>query len=137
MDTLQGAPAQETLYDLYGVVCHMGSSFFGHYISYAELVGSGLGWRCFDDSRVSGCSAAAAAPAQKEAAYLLFYRRRDLAPGALLGPYEARLPDVPAALASFAPKLKGLLAEEEEEGDTGVTSGCAPRPDDDEEMGLV
>ena len=32
-------PEQESSYDLYGVVEHMGSSFFGHYISSAKLNG--------------------------------------------------------------------------------------------------
>ncbi|VDK57255.1 unnamed protein product, partial [Gongylonema pulchrum] len=48
----------ETKYDLTGVVCHSGSSYFGHYISMGRLQSidgktTELDWRTFDDSIVS------------------------------------------------------------------------------------
>lgn len=75
----QTAPdGQETLYDLTGVVCHSGSSYFGHYISVGRLADfdsrkTAVGWRTFDDSVVNQT---AESVAQSSNAYLLFYKQR-------------------------------------------------------------
>lgn len=68
------------IYDLYGVINHMGRLLGGHYTSYARLFSkadtrqSELDWRLFDDSRVSFCPESRVV---NEQAYLLLYRRRD------------------------------------------------------------
>lgn len=69
-----------TIYDLYGVINHMGRLLGGHYTSYARLVAkhdsrqSEIDWRLFDDSRVNFCPESRVV---NEQAYLLLYRRRD------------------------------------------------------------
>ncbi|CAI5443433.1 unnamed protein product [Caenorhabditis angaria] len=74
------APKQaSTTYDLTGVVCHSGSSYFGHYISMGRLADfesskTKIDWRQFDDSMVSRQSTA---NIQTDDAYLLFYKLRD------------------------------------------------------------
>ncbi|EYC05473.1 hypothetical protein Y032_0082g1604 [Ancylostoma ceylanicum] len=73
------APAgQNTVYDLTGVVCHSGSSYFGHYVSIGRLAGfdsteTVVDWRLFDDSIVSKQSVN---NVQSDDAYLLFYKQR-------------------------------------------------------------
>ncbi|VDM68269.1 unnamed protein product [Strongylus vulgaris] len=73
------APAdQNTIYDLTGVVCHSGSSYFGHYVSIGRLAGfdstdTVVDWRLFDDSIVSKQSVN---NVQSDDAYLLFYKQR-------------------------------------------------------------
>uniref|UniRef100_A0A914WAM8 Ubiquitin carboxyl-terminal hydrolase n=1 Tax=Plectus sambesii TaxID=2011161 RepID=A0A914WAM8_9BILA len=69
---------QETLYDLTGVVCHSGTSYFGHYISIGRLSGldssqTEIEWRNFDDSTVRQVRQN---HALAEDAYLLFYKQR-------------------------------------------------------------
>ncbi|VDM41537.1 unnamed protein product [Toxocara canis] len=70
---------QVTKYDLTGVVCHSGSSYFGHYISMGRLTGldgksTEIDWRNFDDSIVSRIGQSRV---QNDDAYLLFYKQRD------------------------------------------------------------
>lgn len=69
------------IYDLFGVVNHMGTMAGGHYTAYANAaVGRGVCddagefWHYFDDSRVKRVR-----PDEviTQAAYVLFYRRRD------------------------------------------------------------
>ncbi|VDL76975.1 unnamed protein product [Nippostrongylus brasiliensis] len=69
---------QNTVYDLTGVVCHSGSSYFGHYVSIGRLAGFDstdtiVDWRLFDDSIVSKQSVS---NVQSDDAYLLFYKQR-------------------------------------------------------------
>ncbi|KJH47584.1 MYND finger [Dictyocaulus viviparus] len=71
---------QNTVYDLTGVVCHSGSSYFGHYVSIGRLPGFDstktiVDWRLFDDSIVSKQSVS---NVQSDDAYLLFYKQRGL-----------------------------------------------------------
>ncbi|KAK6734014.1 hypothetical protein RB195_017656 [Necator americanus] len=66
------------VYDLTGVVCHSGSSYFGHYVSIGRLAGfdsteTVVDWRLFDDSIVSKQSVN---NVQSDDAYLLFYKQR-------------------------------------------------------------
>eukprot|EP00081_Caenorhabditis_elegans_P005223 NP_001254304.1 Ubiquitin carboxyl-terminal hydrolase [Caenorhabditis elegans] len=68
-----------TMYDLTGVVCHSGNSYFGHYISMGRLADfdsskTKIEWRNFDDSTVARQSTSTL---QTEDAYLLFYKMRD------------------------------------------------------------
>uniref|UniRef100_F1KRM8 ubiquitinyl hydrolase 1 n=1 Tax=Ascaris suum TaxID=6253 RepID=F1KRM8_ASCSU len=70
---------QTTKYDLTGVVCHSGSSYFGHYISMGRLESldgktTEIDWRNFDDSMVSRITPSRV---QNDDAYLLFYKQRD------------------------------------------------------------
>lgn len=70
--------SQETMYDLVGVVCHSGSSYFGHYISFGRLQSidgkqTEIDWRNFDDSVVSRASLSRVL---NDDAYLLFYKQR-------------------------------------------------------------
>ncbi|CAB3411040.1 unnamed protein product [Caenorhabditis bovis] len=72
-------PQASTTYDLTGVVCHNGSSYFGHYISMGRLADfdsrkSKIDWRQFDDSMVTRQSAS---NLHTDDAYLLFYKLRD------------------------------------------------------------
>ncbi|VDN06160.1 unnamed protein product [Thelazia callipaeda] len=69
---------QETKYDLIGVVCHSGSSYFGHYISLARLLSidgktTEIDWRTFDDAAVTRTQLSRV---QSEDAYLLFYKQQ-------------------------------------------------------------
>ncbi|VDM55836.1 unnamed protein product [Angiostrongylus costaricensis] len=69
---------QNTVYDLTGVVCHSGSSYFGHYVSIGRLPGFDstktiVDWRLFDDSIVSKQSIS---NVQSDDAYLLFYKQQ-------------------------------------------------------------
>ncbi|UJR31273.1 hypothetical protein I4U23_018773 [Adineta vaga] len=70
-------------YDLYGIVNHRGSAWFGHYTSYARLLANNdsakteIGWRQFDDTRVS--SLTNVKDLIRSDAYVLFYRHRHLA----------------------------------------------------------
>ena len=65
-----------TLYDLYAVSNHYGSVGFGHYTAYARNPQTSK-WHYFDDSRVS--EVRDTSEVITDAAYALFYRRRDLA----------------------------------------------------------
>ncbi|CAJ0955634.1 unnamed protein product, partial [Mesorhabditis belari] len=69
---------QNTTYDLCGVVCHSGSSYFGHYVSVGRLPGidgrtTQIEWRQYDDSVVTKCPLP---EVQSDEAYLLFYKQR-------------------------------------------------------------
>lgn len=72
-------PSGSPTYDLYAVINHHGSILGGHYTSFARLVNqyntrrSDVGWRLFDDSRVTCVSES---DVVTRAAYVLFYRRR-------------------------------------------------------------
>ncbi|KAF1765351.1 hypothetical protein GCK72_005303 [Caenorhabditis remanei] len=68
-----------TIYDLTGVVCHNGSSYFGHYVSLGRLPDfdsskTKIEWRKFDDSMVQRQPSG---HLQTDDAYLLFYKMRD------------------------------------------------------------
>ncbi|CAJ0581306.1 unnamed protein product, partial [Mesorhabditis spiculigera] len=72
---------QNTVYDLTGVVCHSGTSYFGHYVSIGRLPGidgrtTQIDWRTFDDSTVTQCRQP---EVQSSEAYLLFYKQRGTA----------------------------------------------------------
>lgn len=60
------------VYDCFGVINHYGSMNFGHYTAYAKNGGQ---WYCYDDSNVS--KVANPEDIVTEAAYVLFYQRRD------------------------------------------------------------
>jgi len=72
----------QSRYDLYGIINHRGTAWFGHYTSYGRLlayndpVKSEIGWRYFDDERVS--SLANVKDLVRSDAYVLFYRHRNL-----------------------------------------------------------
>ncbi|GMT15316.1 hypothetical protein PFISCL1PPCAC_6613, partial [Pristionchus fissidentatus] len=74
-----GAPsALPPIYDLTGVVCHSGSSYFGHYVSMGRLPSfdaskTEIDWRNFDDSIVTKITPS---QVQSDDAYLLFYKQR-------------------------------------------------------------
>ena len=66
------------IYDLCGVIMHIGCAFGGHYYSYA---GYGNEWYCFNDSHVkpfnpSKLPKVAQGGHSHESAYILFYRKR-------------------------------------------------------------
>ncbi|ELU00773.1 hypothetical protein CAPTEDRAFT_224225 [Capitella teleta] len=69
------------IYDLFGVVNHHGGIMGGHYTAYArcpdpqDAKRSLIDWRLFDDSIVSS---SAESQVVTRAAYVLFYRRRDV-----------------------------------------------------------
>lgn len=63
------------VYDLYGVVHHYGSMLGGHYTACAKQPGSAE-WLSFDDDRVTPMRSPE--EAKRNAAYLLFYKRRDV-----------------------------------------------------------
>merc|ERR1719361_1049899 len=63
---------RDTLYDLYSIVKHMGSTGGGHYVGYAKHPATGK-WYKYDDSRVEQVSPEKLAEQQ---AYILFYCRR-------------------------------------------------------------
>ncbi len=69
------ASAPSTIYDLYAVSNHYGSVGFGHYTAYAKNFHTGK-WYYYDDSRVTEVKDQS--EVISDAAYSLFYRRRDL-----------------------------------------------------------
>ncbi|CAD5115377.1 DgyrCDS4355 [Dimorphilus gyrociliatus] len=70
---------EQAVYDLYGVVHHHGTLFYGHYASYVRLMSatdpgeSEIDWRYCDDSHVTE---AEESETVKPFAYILFYRLR-------------------------------------------------------------
>jgi ubiquitin C-terminal hydrolase len=74
--------SSQSRYDLYGVINHRGTAWFGHYTSYARLLANNdaakteIGWRTFDDERVSALSNVK--DIVRSDAYVLFYRHRHL-----------------------------------------------------------
>ena len=65
---------EDQVYDLYGVVIHVGNSTnSGHYYSFCKNMQNGSWYTC-NDSHISGLSSESAA-LNKEA-YLLFYQKR-------------------------------------------------------------
>ncbi|XP_055346603.1 LOW QUALITY PROTEIN: ubiquitin carboxyl-terminal hydrolase 19-like [Paramacrobiotus metropolitanus] len=71
------------LYDLYGVVHHRGSTWYGHYYGHTrcyhvpDTLQDEVGWRCFDDESVELLSDQQLERIVDRGAYLLFYRRRN------------------------------------------------------------
>lgn len=82
------------VYDLYGVINHMGQLFDGHYNAYARLLTAhdsrlaDIDWRFFDDAHVKFWVDSHIVGAN---AYLLLYRRRDT-PFSLHRPLAPPLP---------------------------------------------
>lgn len=70
----------QPVYDLFAVINHHGGMLGGHYTAFGRCTdsvdtrNSEVGWRLFDDSRVSAVSDARVVTSW---AYMLFYRRRD------------------------------------------------------------
>jgi len=69
----------DATYDCFGVVNHMGQMGFGHYTAYAREIDADNsvkkeGWYCFNDS---DCRPVHSEDVVSEAAYILFYRRRE------------------------------------------------------------
>ena len=108
-----GNDLSQSRYDLFGVINHRGSAWFGHYTSYARLLGYNdpakteigttkketkmfrkippffsSGWRNFDDERVSNLGNEK--DLNRPDAYVLFYRHRHLS-------IDFNLPTPPAA----------------------------------------
>lgn len=68
---------EQTKYDLYGVVNHFGGINSGHYMCYVKNErGAASQWLQYDDSYVKPV---AESRVRSEFAYILFYRRKDLA----------------------------------------------------------
>ncbi|OQR99918.1 ubiquitin-specific protease, partial [Thraustotheca clavata] len=67
------ATKENMIYDLYAVTNHYGSMGFGHYTAYAKDHEHNL-WYNFDDSSVTAISASQTVT---NAAYILFYKRRE------------------------------------------------------------
>jgi len=77
----EGAPCDAMLYDLVGVVNHLGRELnAGHYIAYCRNVGTNK-WYVYNDR---SCAEIDASSIVSNDAYILFYQRRD----ATLAPYE-------------------------------------------------
>lgn len=71
------AKGEKLIYDLYGVSNHYGNMGFGHYTAYCQNPVTNQ-WYEFDDSRVSQVNPAMLRNSVcTNAAYNLFYRRRD------------------------------------------------------------
>ena len=67
-------PTDPPVYDLYGVVNHMGGTGGGHYTAFANHHADGA-WYLFDDAHAR-CADAAEAAADNASAYVLFYAKR-------------------------------------------------------------
>ena len=65
------------IYDLYAVTNHYGSLSFGHYTAYCKNYQTGL-WYDYNDSSVSELDSPN--EAVSNAAYVLYYKRRDFYP---------------------------------------------------------
>ena len=73
---LPHAPRTEApIYDLYAVVNHFGSMGGGHYTAYTQHAEEGT-WHLYDDSHCTPVDPEAAL--HNAAAYVLFYKRRDV-----------------------------------------------------------
>ncbi|CAF1282003.1 unnamed protein product [Rotaria sordida] len=74
--------SSQTRYDLFGIINHRGSAWFGHYTAHARLLAyndsakTEIAWRNFDDERVSTLSYEK--DLARSDAYVLFYRHRHL-----------------------------------------------------------
>ncbi|CAF1633950.1 unnamed protein product [Adineta ricciae] len=74
--------SSQSRYDLFGIINHRGSAWFGHYTSFARLLSPNdsakteIGWRNFDDEHVSSLSYDK--DLVRSDAYVLFYRHRHL-----------------------------------------------------------
>ncbi|CAF0984223.1 unnamed protein product [Adineta steineri] len=74
--------SSQTRYDLFSIINHRGSAWFGHYTSHARLLSyndpakTEIGWRNFDDEHVSSLSNDK--DLVRSDAYVLFYRHRHL-----------------------------------------------------------
>lgn len=66
-------------YDLFGIVNHFGSLNGGHYTATCKNSVDGE-WYYFNDSSVSSAGHGGSSRIMADAAYVLFYRRRDNAP---------------------------------------------------------
>jgi len=69
-----GPTTAPSIYDLYAVSNHFGSLGGGHYTAFAKHRDDGL-WYCYDDHSVRQVTESAV---KSEAAYVLFYRRKDI-----------------------------------------------------------
>ena len=65
--------SKNTVYDLYGVINHMGGLSSGHYTSFVESVIQKDFWVHFDDESISKLDPSNIV---SKAAYVLFYKRR-------------------------------------------------------------
>jgi len=66
-----------SLYDLFGIVCHVGNSERGHYTAFSRSLGSGSDWHYYDDAVVSPVREDEVASERVASlAYVLFYARR-------------------------------------------------------------
>lgn len=95
-----------TMYDLTGVVCHNGNSYFGHYVSLGRLADfdsskTKIEWRKFDDSMVDRVSPS---NLQTDDAYLLFYKMRD--PAVTRGIFKRHYSCDPGAASSSSAESK-------------------------------
>ena len=72
------------VYDLFGVVCHSGSLYGGHYTAFGYNQAMGR-WLDYNDSYVSKASEKDVVDAS---AYILFYRRREGGSEATIMPQE-------------------------------------------------
>lgn len=74
--------SSKTHYDLFGIINHRGTAWFGHYTADARLLGfndpaqNEMDWRHFDDSRVT--TVYSERDLIRSDAYVLFYRHRHL-----------------------------------------------------------
>eukprot|EP00826_Nyctotherus_ovalis_P051615 TRINITY_DN6456_c0_g1_i6.p1 TRINITY_DN6456_c0_g1~~TRINITY_DN6456_c0_g1_i6.p1 ORF type:complete len:1112 (+),score=393.75 TRINITY_DN6456_c0_g1_i6:120-3455(+) len=102
---LKGA-SSPVLYDLYAVSNHYGSTGFGHYTAFAWNQ-ERKGWYQFDDSRVSSEDARKVC---STAAYVLFYKRKDIAESVDFAGIRQEIPEgykVPVVELSKGNKPKG------------------------------
>jgi hypothetical protein len=72
-----GGPDSGTLYDLFGIVCHVGSAERGHYTAFSRSIASGSDWHYYDDALVTPVREDEVASERVASlAYVLFYARR-------------------------------------------------------------
>ena len=74
MKSLHVSPGSESLYDLYGVVHHQGTSSTGHYVATLKSESDGK-WRLFNDAQIFEVNER---DVVDSSAYILFYIRRDV-----------------------------------------------------------
>ena len=62
------------VFDMYGVVCHFGSVYGGHYTAFAKNLGSQQ-WNHYNDNAIQESKIPSESPEDHSSGYILFYQR--------------------------------------------------------------
>ncbi|XP_052801941.1 ubiquitin carboxyl-terminal hydrolase 32-like [Mya arenaria] len=94
---------KDSKYDLFAMSCHTGILGGGHYVAFAKNPNSK--WYCYNDS---SCKEVKESQMDTNAAYILFYKRRDLDPKSFMPEVEGKSPDTQEIDDEFESDFKRL-----------------------------